>query len=191
MGNIQLVNTGSGPSTGDGDQLRIAFTKINKNFLDIVSGNIDISGGAADSIGNSVLTFSGNTISSPEDLTIVADETPAGGRTWQFKTNGSLKFPDGTQQITSFDVTNYYTQSEIDSIVGNVGTSLDLTAVGSDILPSANVAYSLGSPAKQFKDLYVGAGTIYVNGVAITEQDGEIVLNHLKANDSISIGDND
>ena len=40
MGNLRVINTGTGPSTGDGDQLRVAFEKINLNFRDIVSGNI-------------------------------------------------------------------------------------------------------------------------------------------------------
>ena len=29
---IYYVNTGSGPNAGDGDSLRVAFTKINHNF---------------------------------------------------------------------------------------------------------------------------------------------------------------
>ena len=32
---IYYVNTGSSPNAGDGDSLRVAFTKINNNFSEV------------------------------------------------------------------------------------------------------------------------------------------------------------
>jgi len=34
---IQFINTGSSANSGDGDTLRVAFTKINKNFEGLIS----------------------------------------------------------------------------------------------------------------------------------------------------------
>lgn len=35
LNNQQTVNIGTGPSTGDGDPLRVSFDKINQNFNDV------------------------------------------------------------------------------------------------------------------------------------------------------------
>jgi len=50
--NLRVVNIGSGPSKNDGDQLRVAFNKINLNFSDLVSGNIAVPGSGGIGIGN-------------------------------------------------------------------------------------------------------------------------------------------
>jgi len=46
----------------------------------------------------------------------------------------------------------------------------DLTMTG-DILPSANVTYDLGSSTMMWKDIYVGPGSLYVNGKKVIEDD--------------------
>ena len=101
MGNLRLVNTGSGPSTGDGDQLRIAFTKINNNFQDLVSGNIELTT-TAGGVANSTLIFGGDSISSIGDITLTTDQASNSVATWIFKASGALSFPDNTQQATAF-----------------------------------------------------------------------------------------
>lgn len=37
------------------------------------------------------------------------------------------------------------------------------------IIPSADITYDLGSPTKQWKDIYVGPGSLYVNGSKVLE----------------------
>jgi hypothetical protein len=44
------------------------------------------------------------------------------------------------------------------------GLTLTGNATARDIIPAADVTYALGSVTRQWKDLYVGPGTIYVNG---------------------------
>jgi len=46
----------------------------------------------------------------------------------------------------------------------------DLTMTG-HILPSANITYDLGSATKMWKDIYVGPGSLYVNGKKVIEDD--------------------
>jgi len=46
----------------------------------------------------------------------------------------------------------------------------DLTMTG-DILPSANITYDLGSSTMMWKDIYVGPGSLYVNGKKVIEDD--------------------
>jgi len=58
---------------------------------------------------------------------------------------------------------------------GGSGGSTDFTAVASNIVPSANNVYSLGSPDKIWKDLYLANGTIYIGDTKIsTTADGNV-----------------
>lgn len=41
---------------------------------------------------------------------------------------------------------------------------LDFAAFSTDIIPATDVTYSLGSPTKQWADVYIGPGSLYVNG---------------------------
>ena len=58
------------------------------------------------------------------------------------------------------------------------GLTLTGSATARNIIPAADVTYSLGSVDHQWKDLYVGPGTIYVNGspIASTSNTGAMVL---------------
>ena len=49
-------------------------------------------------------------------------------------------------------------------------TGGNLTMTG-HILPSANITYDLGSATKMWKDIYVGPGSLYVNGKKVIEDD--------------------
>jgi len=48
---------------------------------------------------------------------------------------------------------------------------------GGDIIPVTDNTYSLGSPTKMFKDVYVGPGSLYVNGQKVLQDEsGSIVV---------------
>lgn len=46
-----LINLGSSPNSGDGDSIRLAFTKINNNFLTLFTATSDITTATATTIG--------------------------------------------------------------------------------------------------------------------------------------------
>ena len=50
----------------------------------------------------------------------------------------------------------------------------DLEMTG-NILPSADNTYDLGSPTKVWKDVYVGPGSLYVNGKKVLEDDSDTI----------------
>jgi len=54
-------------------------------------------------------------------------------------------------------------------------TEFDLTVVG-NIVPSSNLSYSLGSPTKRWKDLYISGNTIDLNGSTISSGPNGIAL---------------
>jgi hypothetical protein len=69
-------------------------------------------------------------------------------------TVGSLTF--GSTTAVSLDIANV-------NITGN-------------ILPSANVTYSLGSETLQWKDLWVSGNTVYIGGAAVTVANGQLSI---------------
>jgi hypothetical protein len=46
-----------------------------------------------------------------------------------------------------------------------------ISSIAGDIIPSTDITYDLGSPTKQWKDIYVGPGSLYVNGSKVLEDD--------------------
>lgn len=54
------------------------------------------------------------------------------------------------------------------SVSGNIGIS-------GSIIPSANNTYSLGSPTLTWRDLYVGPGSLYVNGKKVIEDIANVI----------------
>ena len=65
-----------------------------------------------------------------------------------------------------------YRDARVDSRMSTV-----LAAVTYSILPATDITYDLGSPSKQWRDIYVGPGSLYVNGQKVLEEDGgDIVI---------------
>ena len=59
------------------------------------------------------------------------------------------------------------------------GSSIDLTSVGSHILPSADVTYDLGSSSKKWRDLYLSGSSIKLGGQDIVATASGIQLPEL------------
>ena len=56
-------------------------------------------------------------------------------------------------------------------------TLTGVSTVSGHVLPSADVTYDLGSASKQWRDVYVGPGSLYVNGQKVLEESsGTIVV---------------
>jgi len=86
------------------------------------------------------------------------------------------------QQTSLIDlVANAVTQAQaIASVTGtysNANVATYLSAFDGNILPSANVTYSLGSSTRQWKDLWVSNNTIYIGNVPITVSNGNLLVN--------------
>ena len=61
------------------------------------------------------------------------------------------------------------------------------TGWGANLEPSANNTYSLGSSSNMWKDLYVGPGSLYVNGVKVIEDSSGTIQVTADTNQNISI----
>ena len=55
------------------------------------------------------------------------------------------------------------------------------------IIPSADVTYDLGSSSKQWRDVYVGPGSLYVNGQKVLEDNSGTIVVSADANQNVSV----
>ena len=62
-------------------------------------------------------------------------------------------------------------------IAGNLNVGGPVNKFAGDILPAANVTYSLGSSALQWKDLWISGNTIYLGNQPLTISSGQLALN--------------
>lgn len=143
----------------------------------------------------------GSQISAGNTGVVVASNSAVGLRTWTFGTNGTLSgtgnISAGNINANNISVTGTVTANVDISAVGNVSgayilgnaafatgipasyddanvyTLLDGSAA--NIIPLANVAYSLGNATSQWKDLWVSNSTIYMNSIPITLVEGNVL----------------
>lgn len=62
-----------------------------------------------------------------------------------------------------------------------------IPSIAGSIIPSADVTYDLGSPAKQWKDIYVGPGSLYVNGQKVLQDDSGTITFSADVDENIRI----
>lgn len=66
------------------------------------------------------------------------------------------------------------------TLTGNVN-------ITGSIIPSADITYDLGSTSKQWKDIYVGPGSLYVNGSKVLQDDSGTIAFTADADQNIRI----
>jgi predicted acyltransferase (DUF342 family) len=108
------------------------------------------------------------TVDTTKHTVVVHDGTTAGGyalalegaalttTTGSFSSNVTV---GGTLAVTSTS-----------TFGGAMGITGDLTMTG-DVIPSANITYDLGSTTHMWKDVYIGPGSLYINGKKVIEDD--------------------
>ena len=70
---------------------------------------------------------------------------------------------------------------------GDATISLDYANIAGSLVPSANITYDLGSLTKQWRDIYVGPGSLYVNGTKVLEDNSGTIQFTADNNQNISI----
>lgn len=73
-------------------------------------------------------------------------------------------------------------------IVAGNQISFDGSAISQDIVPSADVTYSLGSPTHMWKDVYIGPGSLYLNGTKILEDNSGTITMYADAGQNLAFG---
>ena len=73
------------------------------------------------------------------------------------------------------------------SVSGNE-VSLDGSAISQDLVPAADDVYSLGSPDKVWRDVYIGPGSLYINGTKILEDNSGTITMNADPGQNLSFG---
>jgi len=91
--------------------------------------------------------------------------------------------PAGTDHVIIDDGTT--TRKATVSSVVNAG--VDLSSVAENIVPDTDNVRSLGTAAKTWKDVFVGPGSLYVNGQKVLEDDAGTIVVSADANQNLDI----
>ena len=70
---------------------------------------------------------------------------------------------------------------------GDATISVDYENLAGNLIPSANNTYSLGSLSNVWKDVYVGPGSLYVNGQKVLEDNSGTIQFSADSNQNVSI----
>ena len=62
-----------------------------------------------------------------------------------------------------------------------------ISSIAGSIVPSADITYDLGSPTKQWRDIYVGPGSLYVNGQKVLQDDSGTITFTADTDENIRI----
>lgn len=83
-----------------------------------------------------------------------------------------------TDNLTEGSTNVYYTDAR-------VGTYL--AAIDQSIVPDTDVTYDLGSPTKQWRDVYIGPGSLYVNNKKVIEDDAGTITVETDADQNLRV----
>ena len=121
------------------------------------------------------------TIDTDKNTIVVHDGSTAGGYALAKYTDVSaLGGADITDVVAGSGLTGGATS-------GSATISLDYSNIAGSLVPSANVTYDLGSLANQWRDIYVGPGSLYVNGTKVLEDSSGTIQFTADNNQNISI----
>ena len=105
-------------------------------------------------------------------ITTLVDQAPAPGRvpmSFRFTTHNGTDF--GTRMFISSTGTVRFNRL---AALGNA-TTID---IASNLIPTADLAYDLGSSTRQWRSLYVSSSTVYINRTPLTIDDqGALLVN--------------
>jgi len=135
--------------------------------IDAVSGNITTTG--------NIITTGGGTI------------TGAGG----FVGLNANQIYSGTSNVTVYSA-NISVGVNGANVATFVPSTLSSTFGGNlvmngSIIPSANITYALGSSSRQWKDIFVGPGSLYVNGKSVISDNSGTITFSTDPNQNLTI----
>jgi hypothetical protein len=78
-------------------------------------------------------------------------------------------------------------ESEVSILAGGSSNTFTTTVEAQNIIPAADDTYSLGTPSLAWKDVYVGPGSLYVNGQKVLEDDSGTITFTADSDQSLTI----
>jgi len=134
---------------------------------------------------NQPITLSGDASGSGTTaivVTLPTVGTPGTYRSVTTDTKGRVTAGTNPTTLAGYGITDAFAKTG-GLVTGNI------TMQGS-IIPSANITYDLGSPTMMWKDIYVGPGSIYMNGTKILEEVASTIVFSTDVNQNVRIETN-
>jgi hypothetical protein len=78
-------------------------------------------------------------------------------------------------------------ESEVSTLASGSSNTFTTTVEAQNIIPAADDTYSLGTPSLAWKDVYVGPGSLYVNGQKVLEEDSGTITFTADSDQSLTI----
>ena len=191
----QIIDIGATANDGTGEPLRSAFNAVNENFAEVyaagpVGSNITITGNTITVSGiNNNLVLAANSIGNIQANSTIMPSVDSvydiGSANMRFgDIHGTYIYGNGAFLTgiagggSGNSITNGDSSVTIPAVNGNVAVTIDGRAnvllvqrqnvvLAANLVPSANVTYSLGTAAAAWQDLYLSNSTIYLGNSTI------------------------
>jgi len=107
-------------------------------------------------------------------------------------------YADGAVSTHNDDTTNVHGIADTSLLVTTTGTqtltnktltspTINGATVGGNIVPSVDNTYDLGSPTQMWKDIYVGPGSLYVNGQKVLQDESGAIVVSADINENLGL----
>jgi len=189
----QIIDIGAEANDGTGEPLRSAFSAVNENFSEVyaagpVGSNVTISGNTITVSGiNNNLVLAANGIGNVQSNSTIMPSVDGvydiGSANMRFGDihgtyiYGNGAFLTGVAGGSGNSISNGDSSVTIPTINGNVVVAINganalivqrqNVVVNANVVPGANVTYSLGSAAAAWQDLYLSNSTIYLGNSTV------------------------
>tara|TARA_R110002167_G_scaffold220025_1_gene424604 strand:+ start:236 stop:2140 length:1905 start_codon:yes stop_codon:yes gene_type:complete len=160
----------------------VSFTeRTDEEVQDLVAGQLVTNGthsgitAAYDDAGDGAIDLTVGTLNQSTTGSAATLTTPRAISGTNF--DGSADITLTTAGITE-NTNLYYTDARVRS---------ELTSLAGHIIPSADITYDLGSASKQWRDVFVGPGSLYVNGQQVVSDNSGTITISADVNQNVSV----